>query len=109
HRQIVFCQDRQTQDYACQRGEGISIEGGRSYDFDFSGRLLSFGDIDQNGSVGVTDWSLLLACRNEDAKKGSEAYEQGGCKRADANFDGEVNNFDIDLFQRTLSNYPDDE
>jgi len=107
HRQLVFCQDGQASK-TCQTGEGLKRED-NDYDFNFSGYPLEFGDYNLDGSVGVNDWSAIVSCRNRNASKGEEIYNSGGCKEADANWDGEVNNFDIDLLYQTLSSKPDDE
>ncbi len=109
HKKLVFCQDNQDLEYQCVEGEGIYLESGKDYALDFTQRPLGFGDVNFDGSVGVNDWSAVLGCRNADSKRGEELFDIGGCRHADSNFDGEVNNFGLDLLYKTLAGEPDDE
>jgi len=107
HRQIIFCVDNQGKETTCPRGTGIDIDLD-NFQFDFSNRPLEFGDIDQNGSVGVTDYSVIKSCVEANAKMGDQLYDDT-CHWADANFDSVTDSTDIDLLYKTLSERPDDE
>ncbi|MFC1711835.1 hypothetical protein ACFLZ1_04605 [Patescibacteria group bacterium] len=109
HRQIRFClAEGQSADYICSRDDVISINAGTAYTFDLTDRLLDFGDVDWDGGVKVTDYSIIKACLEVDARKGDDNYENG-CNLSDGNFDGVVDNTDIDLLFLTLSSKTDDE
>ena len=103
HKKIIFCQNGQTTGYQCQGGEGIHLKPGQEEVLDFSQESLTFGDVNADNKVNVNDWSAILSCRNANAKSGEALFDTGSCRYSDGNFDGEVNNFDLDLLYRTLS------
>jgi len=117
HRKIVFCKDKQGKQHICQRSQTIHIEPGSEKSLDLTGHPLEFGDIiandvsggyQQNGIVNVLDYSFIKGCRDLNATKGDANYD-GGCKYADGNLDTNVNNFDVQLIQITLTEETDDE
>jgi len=115
HRQIRFCQNNQSADYSCLRSDLIAVTAGGSLLLDLAhdsqgewGHVLEFGDVNWDGSVGVEDYSVVKACKAADARIGDDDY-LNGCNLADGNFDGVVDNTDMDLLYLTISYKPDDE
>jgi hypothetical protein len=117
HRQIIFCQDSQDKSHICKRAETITVPQNQETTLDLTGHPLEFGDIiaddvsqgyQQNSFVNVLDYSFVKNCRDLNATAGDSNFD-GGCKYADGNLDDNVNNFDIDLIQRTLMEETDDE
>ncbi|MFC1711389.1 hypothetical protein ACFLZ1_02255 [Patescibacteria group bacterium] len=100
HRQTRFCKDGQLKEDACPRSEQIYFAVGETYSLDFTGYKLEFGDVNWDGTVGVQDYSIIKTCKEENATYPDSIYENG-CKDSDGNFDGVVDNSDIDVFYQT--------
>lgn len=112
HRRIVFCVNSQEADHICTRQESIAVTGAVENIFDFTARVLEFGDINRDKSVGVVDYSIIKACIQNNNKYNDDTAKfepDENCLYADGNFDGEVNSTDMDLLFKTLSTKPDDE
>lgn len=110
-RRIVFCKEGQDQGHVCKRTEYFNIKDGENA-LDLTGHPLDFGDINQDGAVGVTDYSFVKDCRIKNsvmASRGGDGSYEAGCNLADGNFDGVVDHTDVDLLYKTLSTKPDDE
>ncbi|MEA2056491.1 MAG: hypothetical protein U9O78_02110 [Patescibacteria group bacterium] len=108
HRQIKFCQNDQPKGANCATADRISIAPGDEVMLDFRNEPLQFGDLpisgdhqdQQNGVVNTLDYSFMVGCL-------SKQRDPACLSRADANFDGVVNNRDWTLLVETLQTAPD--
>lgn len=101
HLQLKFCQNR-NQTRACSSGN-ITLNSGENI-LDFTGYPLPPGDLPlpQDGIVNSSDIIFLINCL-------SKPTDSGCLEKGDINLDGITNSIDLQLAQKTLLNYPEDE
>ncbi|MCX6792221.1 MAG: dockerin type I repeat-containing protein, partial [Candidatus Gottesmanbacteria bacterium] len=95
HSQVVFCHPS-GQTEPCNDTDYITPS---SYSFDFTGRPLPPGDLNQDGTINNTDLTLLT----DTFKKPSSQVSADDLKHADVNYDGYVDNFDLGFILQSLS------
>ncbi len=87
----------------------VWLESGQAYNLDFSLSPVKVGDLPisssgsntQDGKVDVKDYSFMLSCL------GSKSRTASCVARADVDYSGQVNNIDLGLLRRTLTEVAD--
>jgi hypothetical protein len=101
HSQIVFCrQSGQTE--PCNDTDYITPS---SYSFDFTGRPLPPGDLNQDGKVNTADLKLITDLFN----KTSTQLTPQDLKTADVDYSGTIDAFDLNLVLQTLETRYDEQ
>lgn len=101
HSQMVFCrQSGQTE--PCNDTDYITPT---SYTFDFTGRPLPPGDLNQDGKVNADDIKIITDL----FKKPSSQQTPGDLKLADVNYSGKVDSLDLSLVFQTLNTRYDEQ
>ncbi len=106
HGRMAFCENGQNSRKSIIEGCNISLDG-RVYDF--SNYSIIAGDVDQNGTINVMDFSLIKGALSTDEELDEINSGNIDCSNIyDLNGDGAVNGLDLDLVKNALS-YRDDE
>lgn len=100
HGAIRFCQQT-GQTAPCTYGQFMRLTG---LTFDFTGRPLPPGDLNQDGTIDTKDIKLVTDLLN----KPSSQYTDADIKLADVNYDTYVDNTDLGLIVRSLSSRQDE-
>lgn len=87
----------------------VWLENGNVYNLDFSSSPVKVGDFPisssgsntQDGKADVKDYSFMLSCL------GSKSRTTSCISRADVDFSGQVNNIDLGLLRKTLTEVAD--
>jgi hypothetical protein len=101
HSQIVFCRASGQTD-PCNDTEYISPS---SYSFDFTGRPLPAGDLNQDGKVNADDLKFITDL----FKKPSTQLTVQDLKSADVDYSGTIDAYDLNLVLQTLETRYDEQ
>jgi hypothetical protein len=101
HSQVVFCRTT-GQTEPCNDTEYITPS---SYSFDFTGRPLPPGDLNQNGKVNADDLKLITDL----FKKTSTQLTAQDLKSADVDYSGTIDAYDLNLVLQTLETRYDEQ
>jgi hypothetical protein len=101
HSQMVYCRQSGQTD-PCNDTEYITPS---TYSFDFSGRPLPPGDLNQDGKVNADDIKLITDL----FKKPSSQQTPQDLKTADVNYSGKIDSLDLSLVFQTLETRYDEQ